>query len=97
MPKGGVCLMQPEGRDQRWVCVSQLMRVSTDRLHHQHPTLTAVEGSIPGITEPRCRRRIARARPSTTDAAALRQHGPVRLPYSEPPSCKICVCPHYLH
>lgn len=41
MPKGGVRVKQPEGRDQRWVCVSQLMRVSTDRLHHQHPTLTS--------------------------------------------------------
>lgn len=34
------------------VCVSQLMRVSTDRLHHQHPTLTAVEGSIPRCYRP---------------------------------------------
>lgn len=58
MPKGGVRVMQPEGRDQRWVCVSQLMRVSTDRLHHQHPTLTAVEGSVSKITEPRQHRRI---------------------------------------
>ena len=49
--------MQPEGRDQRWVCVSQLMRVSTDRLHHQHPTLTAVEGSIPNVPDPRYHRR----------------------------------------
>ena len=49
--------MQPEGRGQRWVCVSQLMRVSTDRLHHQHPTLTAVEGSIPNVPDPRYHRR----------------------------------------
>lgn len=58
VPKGGVCIVQPEGRDQRWVCVSQLMRVSTDRLHHQHPTLTAVEDSILNITEPRHQRGI---------------------------------------
>ncbi|CAK6950641.1 unnamed protein product [Scomber scombrus] len=60
--------MQPEGRDQRWVCVSQLMRVSTDRLHHQHPTLTAVEDSIPNITDPRQHRRIIQSigRPGLT-------------------------------
>lgn len=46
-PKGGVCIMQPEGRGQRWVCVSQLIRVPTERLHHQHPTLTAVEDKRP--------------------------------------------------
>lgn len=46
------------GRGQRWVCISQLMRVSTDRLHHQHPTPIAVEDSVPDITEPRQHRRI---------------------------------------
>lgn len=46
------------GRGQRWVCISQLMRVSTDRLHHQHPTPIAVEDSVPDISEPRQHRRI---------------------------------------
>ncbi|MEQ2159821.1 hypothetical protein GOODEAATRI_027254, partial [Goodea atripinnis] len=68
----------------RWVCVSQLMRVTTDRLHHQHPTLTAVEDNRAAVAtqNPSEPGRAAPTPPSCDNTADS------RLPSYRPASCR---------
>lgn len=90
VPKGGVCIMQPEGRGHKWVCVSQLMRVSADSIISIRRSLTAVEDSVPNITP----RTTAAARHVHRTTSARRRLSVFWwLPSYSAPSCKIVSSP----